>query len=459
MSSSDDFSTDSASVWKRLWDLSLPVIGLNVLNVLALAVDTAMCGRLENAEETLSALGFASQLVFLLMVAMLGLTVGTVSQVARAFGAGENGRVRHVVQQSTLLTVGLGILVGVVGLNIDGPLLSMLGASPPVRDLGEQYLLPLLSGAAVTYLSILYMAVLRGLGNTRMPFYVALVANVLNAVLNYGLILGNYGLPALGVQGAAIGTLISQVFSAVVMGFYIRRGAELGGVVKLFVAKFDRALLWDLARVGMPAALDMLVLNISFLAIIGMVGYFSEVAVAAHGIGIRIQALAFVPGMSISQAAAALIGRALGASDIPWAKRITRASVLMCLGIMSVLGVILFVLARSILALVFDVAPGSALEEQAVVWIQILGAGMPIFGIQVALSGMMQGAGITRVSLRINVITTLAIQIPLGYLLGFPLGLGTFGIWLSLPLAFLVKASLSAYIFWRGNWARTGLRS
>jgi hypothetical protein len=85
------------SIVARLWSLSLPVIGLNVLNVLALAVDTAMCGRLPEHEAALTGLGFATQIVFLLLVAMLGLVVGAAALVSRAHGAGDVERVEHVL--------------------------------------------------------------------------------------------------------------------------------------------------------------------------------------------------------------------------------------------------------------------------------------------------------------------------------------------------------------------------
>src|SRR5690606_12207526 len=106
-----------------------PVIGLNVLNVLSLAVDTAMRGRLPNGADALTGLGYASQIIFLLMVAMMGLVVGSVAVVARAHGADDEARVEHVMRQSTQLTVLLGLLVGVGGNLLAEPMLTILGAS------------------------------------------------------------------------------------------------------------------------------------------------------------------------------------------------------------------------------------------------------------------------------------------------------------------------------------------
>ena len=151
------------------------MVGLNLLQVLALAVDTAMCGRLENAEHALSALGFATQVIFLLMVAMIGLTTGNVALVARAFGAKDHDRVNHLFRQSTLLIIYLAIAVAVLG-NLAAPaILRALGASEIVLELGLDYLRPLLTFSVVYYLSILYGATLRGVGNTRLAFESAIL--------------------------------------------------------------------------------------------------------------------------------------------------------------------------------------------------------------------------------------------------------------------------------------------
>ena len=146
-----------------------------------------------------------------------------------------------------------------------------------------------------------------------MPFVIALASNGLNVVLNYGLILGNLGLPAMGVQGAAIGTIISHGFALMVMVYLLRRETVPGIKLTLKMRRIDMELAKALSSVGWPAAADMVVLNAGFLAVVGLLGRVDEVAVAAHGVGLRIQALAFVPGMSVSQATGALVGKALGA--------------------------------------------------------------------------------------------------------------------------------------------------
>jgi putative MATE family efflux protein len=443
------------TIFRRLFDLAMPIVGLNVLSVVTLAVDTAMCGRLVDAEEALTALGFASQLIFLLMVAMLGLTVGTVAFIARAHGAGEAQRINHVLQQSILLTYLVSIAVAVVGNLGAGIALEWLGAEGAVREMGLSYVRPLFTFTVFYYLNILFAAALRAVGNTMLPFMIALLSSLLNVVLNYGLILGRFGLPALGVGGAAWGTVISQAVAVSLMVLFLQRNVVPGVRARLGLAALDRPLARDLFRVGAPAALDMVILNVAFLSIVGMLARVAQVAVAAHGIGLRIQSLAFVPGLGVSQATGAMVGNALGAGDVPEAREVVRGGVILSTGIMSIIGLGIIVGAEPIIA-IFDVESATELGRYSLLWMRVLGWGMPIVGVHIALIGMLRGAGATNTSLLINIIGTLVVQVPLSWFLGFVVGWGAFGIWVALPVSFVVRMGLGILAYRRGAWARAG---
>jgi putative MATE family efflux protein len=443
------------TIFRRLLDLAMPIIGLNVLSVITLAVDTAMCGRLVNAEEALTALGFASQLIFLLMVAMLGLTVGTVAFIARAYGAQQIERVNHVLHQSIVLTyvVSIGVaLIGNLGADI---VMEWLGADATVRALGLDYLRPLLTFTVFFYLNMLFAAALRAVGNTMLPFTIALFSNLLNIVLNYGLILGRLGFPELGVRGAAWGTVVAQAVAVLLMVIILGRDVVPGLRARLRLAPIDRPLANDLFRVGAPAALDMVILNVAFLSIVGMLARVAQVTVAAHGIGLRIQSLAFVPGLGVSQAIGAMVGNALGAGNEPEAREVVRGGVILSSVIMTVLGLAIVFGAEPIIA-IFDVDPATELGRYSILWMRVLGWGMPVVGINIALVGMLRGAGATNTSLLINIVGTMAVQVPLSWFLGFVVGWGAFGIWVALPISFVVRMGLGIVAYRHGGWARIG---
>ncbi|MCA9529473.1 MAG: MATE family efflux transporter [Myxococcales bacterium] len=444
-----------ASIPARLLRLALPVVGLNVLNVLSPAVDTAMCGRLPHADVALTALGFAAQIVFLMLVAMIGLSVGAVALVSRAYGAEDHARVNHVLQQSIELTVLVALLVATLGNALAGPLMRVLGAEGSALDVATSYLGPMLALSVFYYLNVLLASVLRGVGNTWLPFVTALISNALNVVLNYGLIFGKLGLPALGVPGAAWGTVVSQAVGLAILVATIRRGRVPGLFIPLRPHGLDRSVAKELLQVGAPAAADLFIFNAGFLSIVGMLGRIDPVAVAAHGVGLRIQSLAFVPGLGISQAMGAMVGNALGARDIAEAKAVFSAGLRLSTGAMTAIGFGLVAGAAPLLA-VFHVAGGTTLGALSTTWMRILGLSMPIVGVYVGIMGVFRGSGDTTTSLRVNVVGT-ACLIPLSYLLGFPLGLGAFGVWLAFPLSFVIKAVYGLFEYRRDRWARVGV--
>lgn len=122
---------------------------------------------------------------------------------------------------------------------------------------------------------------------------------------------------------------------------------------------------------------------------------------------------------------------------------------------MTTLGLALLLLAEPLLA-VFAIESGTKLAEYTVDWVTLLGLGMPVTGVWIALAGMLHGAGHTMASLRINGVATLAIQIPLCWFLGYPMELGPFGVWLAFPLSQAVKALLGGVAYRRGRWADVG---
>jgi Na+-driven multidrug efflux pump len=197
-------------------------------------------------------------------------------------------------------------------------------------------------------------------------------------------------------------------------------------------------------------------LNAGFLTALGMLGRIDEVTVAAHGLGLRVQSLAFVPGLAIAQATSALVGQALGAGNVERARKIAISSIILCTAIMTALAILITGAAHPLIH-IFDVTT-DPLESYSVLWMYILGIAMIPAGTNMAFIGLLQGSGATRISLKINFWSTLAMQVPLAWLLGFVFHLGALGVWLSFPIAFVGKAALGYAAYKRGKWAVTGVR-
>jgi Na+-driven multidrug efflux pump len=187
-----------------------------------------------------------------------------------------------------------------------------------------------------------------------------------------------------------------------------------------------------------------------------MLGRIDPLTVTAHGIGMRVQSLAFVPGLGIAQATGAMVGQSLGAGDAARARRVVLAAIALCTAMMIALAIPI-VLAAHPLVPVFLEKRSPSVEIYAVDWMRILGVTMVPSAVSLAFMGMFQGSGATMKSLAINLVTTLGIQVPLAALLGFTFGLGADGVWWSFPLAGAIKALLGYVEFRRARWAVTGL--
>ena len=447
-----------ASIVRELVRFAAPNVGIFLMEIAMLAVGLAVCGRLPDATHALAAMATATQIGFLLMVLMFALMTGAVALVSRAHGAKDTARVNHVLHQATMLAAILGLVVAALGAVLAAPLLRALGTSPDVVANGVRYLRPFMLSIPACYLTVLYMSVLRGVGNTRLPFLAMLLANVVNLVLVTGLALGRFGMPALGIAGAGYAAIGAQVVAAATMFVATRRFAIAGLRPTLRPVKLDRAVVGELFHVGWPVVIDALLMNLTLFLALGMLSHLDEAAVAAHGIGLRVQGIALAPGQAIAQATGALVGIALGAGDVARARQIARASMLVCGSLMTLLALAIGLGAQSILATMFDVARGTSVSTYAVQWMRLMAAFMLPGGIMFAVVGVLQGAGATRVVLRINYATAFGLQIPLALILGFALGLGPIGIWTSIVAQFAVRGLLSYLAYRGGQWAVTGVR-
>jgi Na+-driven multidrug efflux pump len=150
-----------------------------------------------------------------------------------------------------------------------------------------------------------------------------------------------------------------------------------------------------------------------------------------------------------------MVGNALGAGDEPEAREVVRGGVILSAVIMTAIGLTIVVGAEPIIA-IFDVDPATELGRYSVLWVRVLGWGMPAVGVNIALVGMLRGAGATNTSLMINTVGTIVVQVPLSWFLGFVVGWGAFGIWVALPISFAVRMCLSIMAHRHGGWARVG---
>jgi putative MATE family efflux protein len=436
----------SSGLRRTILRLAWPVILANFLQTFTTTVDVFMVGRL--GPVAVAALGLGSQILFLAFSTVIALSAGTVAIVARHIGAGEPEVSSHALRQSLVLGVLLSIPVTLTGVLMSGSILRIFRPEEAVVQTGSIYISTVFLGMPFLFLSFLSAAALRGAGDMRTPLYVGAVVNLVNFVVNYTLIFGNFGFPALGVQGAAVGTATSYA-----LGLLLYLWVFLGGRRVLRLRSpgrlLDFGMLRRILRIGYPAALEQVVLQTGFTVWIFFIVGFGTSALAAHQIGARIQFLIFLPGLGYAMAATTLVGQRLGAHDPEEAERTGWETVKLAVITTGALAVITFLLAENLARLFIEDEEVVAL---AAIWMRLYSVGIPTFGLFFTTAGALRGAGDTRWPLYTSAAGLLAIRLPLSYVLGYLTPLALIGVWISMVAEYYVRSAVIVMRFKSGAW-------
>ncbi|MBC8161567.1 MAG: MATE family efflux transporter [Roseiflexaceae bacterium] len=441
---------------RRVFKLALPAVGEQVLNTTVGLVDTFLIGNLTLAAaatlgysgtQALNGVGLANQMVWLVTMFFAAVGVGATAIIARARGAQDMLTANQALKQSLLLGLLLGLASSLLMYALAPAAMQLLGADATIAPLGVNYLRTVAISFVPTALLFLGTAALRGVGDTRMPLLVMLGVNAVNIVVCLLLINGTGGLPALGVEGAALGAAIGRggggVFLVALLLWRGRSGLKLD---------LDLRPQWDMlkriARIGMPSGGEQLVFQGALLVFVRFVTGLGTASYAAHNVVLNIESLSFLPGMGYAIAASTLVGQNLGASKPEDAQADAYEAQRQGLIMMSALGLIMLLFPRQLLGL-FSSDP--AVLAAGVGPMRIAGLFQPLLAINFIMSGALRGAGDTRWPLFTKLVSTWGIRLPLVMLL-LTLGFGLNGIWIAMATDFGVQAALAWWRFEQGRW-------
>lgn len=247
--------------------------------------------------DALAALSVSFPVFFLLLAAGSGLSQGTTALMANALGAKEPQRARHVFAQSLVFATILGVLLSILGLVVSPWLFGLLGAEGNHLLLSLDYMNVVLVGGTFFILQMAINAALNAQGDTRLYRNFLIIGFFVNCLLNPMLMLGWLGLPAMGVAGLALATVIVQLGGCVMLWRGVRR-RELCREMPSVLFKPDLGVIRDIASQAGPAALNMLTVGLGIFVITWFVKHFGKEAIAAYGIATRIERMALPPALS-----------------------------------------------------------------------------------------------------------------------------------------------------------------
>ena len=437
---------------REIWKLSIPIMMSQVLVSAVGLIDIAMVGRLGPAD--VAAVGYATQLYFMSQSALFAVGFACVALMARAIGAGDPARARAALAASLGVALLTASTVAVVVLAAPRAVLGWLNAAPEVIELTIPYMRLLFASSLLLAISLTFEHALRANRDTRSPMGVSLVATAVKIALNVLLIFGNFGAPALGLVGAGIATVVSQVVAVTLFAFVLRRQVR-GGPVALGWADFfaARGLLRDVVRVALPGVGERIVLNLALLGYFASLGDYGTVAIAAYTVGVRIMAFSWIPGTGFGAAAATLVGHALGAGDPDGAERTGWLAARIALFAAVLLGLV-GAAAREPLAMLFT--DDAATIEVLGPFMLILALAQPMMQVHFTLGGAHRGAGDTWTPLFAAAVGNWVFRVPLASMAASR-HLSLEWLWSVLVLDHAARMVLLAIAFRRGGWKRRGL--
>lgn len=420
------------SEFRPMFRLALPVVLAELGWMTMGMVDALMVGGL--GPEAIGAVGLGSAIFMGLCIFAMGLLLGLDTLVSHAFGSGDVEECHRWLVHGVVLAAGLSlpmtalllwIASGLDGWGLDPTVLAL--TRPYVRIVALSVLPLLLYGAFRRYL--------QGMGVVR-PVTIALfAANIVNVLVNWILINGRFGAPALGVDGAAWATVLSRAAMAgslLATILYRERGAASGvfTTLKLELSWFRRLLV-----LGLPAACQLTLEVGAFAAATALAGRLNPVSLAAHQIAINYAALTFMVPLGISSAGAVRVGHAVGRRDARGAARAGWTALLFAVLFMTVAAAVFLLMPRTLLrAFTSD----AGVLEVGVTLLFIAAIFQLFDGVQGVATGALRGLGDTRTPMLWNLGGHWGVGLPSGYLLCFTLGFGVIGLWWGLSAGLMI---------------------
>ncbi|WP_092893076.1 MATE family efflux transporter [Halopelagius inordinatus] len=458
--------------------LSLPIVLSQLMQVAYNLADTFWVGRI--GSEAVSALSFSWPLVFLMISFGGGFTVAGTVLVAQNKGAGNHDEVNHVAAQTLGFVILLSAGFAAVGYLLTPSLLPLIGTTPgtTVHRLSVEYTRTIFLGVAFMFGFFMFQALLRGWGDTKTPMYLMAFGVVVNVVLDPFLILGFDANPVLGalgleslgaslfaatgfsgfgVQGAAIATVFSRALGAGI-GFALLFSGRVGIDISPADLVPQRETVEKIVRIGAPSSIEQSTRALGVTVLTALVafagasaaGVGTDTAVAAFGIGNRLNSLVFLPAIGLAQGTSTVVGQNLGAGQSDRAERAVHVSAGLIAAVLVFVSAAAYLFAAPIVAVFI---PG----EEAVIavgadYLRIIGPTFLFLGVFNVVNGGFRGSGSTRTAMAFSLVSLWVLRLPISYVLVEFTSLGPTGIWYGIAASNVAAAMLAAAWFTRGTW-------
>jgi len=427
--------------------LAVPAMVENISQVFIGVVDTYFVGKL--GTEAIAGVGVTNLTMNVYIAIFMALGIGTTAVVSRYTGAGDYKKVSGALSHSVVMSVAAGFFFGLLNLIFAKGILNFLGVQEVVMIYALPYFMAVAVPSVFLSMNMVLSSALRGAGDTRTPMRIALLANVINAELDYVLIFGIAGFGGMGVLGAGLATSMARMVSVLLLLRKFMGNDAMIRMPDLRNWRPDVTILKSIAGISVPAAAERLIMRSGQVIYGGMIIKLGTAAYAAHNIAASIESLSYLPGMGFGVAAATLVGQSLGKGNKSEARRMGLMSYVLSTILMVLLGAAFYVFAPDLAGL-FTRDPD--VSGQVVQVLRIIALFQPFLGITLVITAALQGAGDTKYPMFSSAIGIWGIRVLGVYVLSVRMGYGLVGVWMAYAADITVRGILLLSRYLKGKW-------
>ena len=425
------------NIFKTMIWLAWPILVANLVNISYNLVDAFWLGKI--GREAFGAPTVSWPLIMLIYSIGFGYSGAGISLISQYYGAGDYEMAEKSASQFIAYSIYMALILCAFGFTVSPYLLYLMGVPLDIYGLAVQYTRTIFLGLPIVLLGYAYVTISNGIGDTRTPTILNIVSSTVNMILDPIMIFGLFGLPAMGVIGAAIATIISRSIVSIVGGYILFKG-YLGIRIRIKYFRLEKWWLEKIFFIGTPLAIQRSSNSLGFTIMMSIVSRFGSVVVAAYGVAIRIIDVLTAITTALQRSTSIMIGQNVGAEKYDRAWRIAKIS-LLSIFIILLLGSIVIFVYRSHLVSVFISEPEVIVEGSKI--ISIFTWSIPFFGLFFVAGAIATGSGHTRFFAIISIIRLWILRIGLSILFALILGYGSTGIYVAMTLSNIIAGLLS----------------
>lgn len=430
-------------IGSKIINFTLPLLFGNFFQQAYNVVDSIVVGRFIG-KEALAAVGANFPIVFLMVALIMGIALGISIIISQYFGAKQKEKIRIAVDTAYIVLIISALIITVIGLFFGKYILILIKTPAEIFPSALIYLKIIFIGMIFTFGYNGISALLRGIGDSRTPTLLLVVATIINIILDLLFVIYF----KMGIKGVAIATVISQAFSFIVgIIITIKKNLPIAPRIKNISFSFD--ILVKSIQLGIPTGVQQVLVSLGFMALTRIVNEFGTNAIAAFTAAGRIDTFASMPIMSFGMAITTFVAQNMGANRIDRVKKGVKKTFIYSASISVFLGFLIIIFSKYLL-LIFT----KDLEVQKIGqdYIKIVASFYLFFSIMFTFNGALRGAGDTIVPMFNTLISLWIMRVPISYLLSKKFG--TVGIWWGIPIAWFFGAILAYFYYRKGNWEK-----